>query len=280
MRHLIFISMTVLFSAVPTLTLGQSQGSAQMSREDYFITQAAAIASPSYSDPAEVNRDLRKQGRCAALAIKNLLKREASDRSLVLTAAYEGDCRHGVGGLVLALWQQSSETTWEFKNMWATTGSYGSYEQLAGPVGPRPEQIAEFQAAFQRDQLDPFPASKLPAWPVGKVMPNLPLGVEWQAGMERELYEAVRAGDYRIFCAYHFTMTCFADIPGRNTQRTPILVTNGFWNMYDTKSAAAALDVVLGNKPSLTLTELAAKNKAQEDRMAKAARDAVMLAPD
>ena len=96
--------------------------------------------------------------------------------------------------------------------------------------------------------------------------------------MERDLYEAVRDGNYPVYCAYSYTMTCFADLPGRNTSQTPILVTQNYAAMYEARTPVAALDVLIGKTPSLTASELAIKEKAFDDLVDKAARDAVEAA--
>ncbi len=265
------------FGLVPTVALSQTYQFDPASLKKYIST-AAKIGSPANPDSIKVNQDLRQQGRCAAYAIKNLPNAKADGSGMALTAAFESDCKAGVGGLVLTLWKQSGESAWEIQNRWATISTHGNYQQLPDSILRWPHQIAEFQASFQRDQLDPFPSSKLPAWKLGMIMPDLPLGLAWRHGMERELYETVRANDYQVFCSYSSTLVCFANLPARGISRNPILVTDGYGDIYNAHTAAAALDVLLGKTPSLTPSEVAEKQKAGEEMVDKAARDAVAAA--
>ncbi len=266
-----FACALVFTSLIPNLLMAQSQP-AQMTQLERNIASAVSIGGPSFTDAAEINRDLIQQGRCAAYAIQPVSAAVAGGEAQILTTAYEGDCQSGGGGVVITLHKQVAPTLWQIENLWTIHSHHRSAPQKAGSTGFQSDEIMAFQAKFQRDQLAPFPASKLPAWEAGKVIPNLPLGVEWEDGMERELYEAVRAGGYPVFCAYDLKMTCFADLPGRKTRTKPLLVTNGYWNVYETETSQAALDVMLGKTPSITASALAAKEKAmnmQVDAMAK-----------
>lgn len=242
--------------------------------EDY-IQSASSIARPTKLDMDKLNQDLEKQGRCAAAAVKNLPASEADGRAMKLIAAYDGDCSTGVGAIAMTVWKQSGNGVWAQHNQWVTSGADVNLMIVSREFAPQVDQIGRFQSAFQ---LDPFHASKLPDWTSGKVMPNLAAGLEWRGGMERELYETVRSGDYQIFCSYLYTMACFADLPGRSTRQTPILITRGYADMYEAKTPAAALDVLLGRTPSLTPSGLAIKEKALDDLVDKAARDAVAAA--
>lgn len=276
-KSLISTCTLIVFSLVPAVALPQTYQFDPASLEKHIST-AARIGSPANPDSIKVNQDLIQQGRCAAYAIKNLPNSKADGSGMALTAAFESDCKAGVGGLVLTLWKQSGKSAWKIQNRWATISTHGNYQQLPDSIIRWPHQIAELQASFQREQLDPFPSSKLPAWKQGMIIPNLPLGLARQDGIERELYETVRAGDYQIFCSYSSTLVCFATLPARGISRIPILVTDGYGDIYDARTAAAALDVLLGKTPSLTPSEVAEKQKAVEELVDKAARDAVSAA--
>ncbi|MCE2891710.1 MAG: hypothetical protein LW848_11420 [Hyphomonadaceae bacterium] len=264
----------LLASVVPTFSEAQSQRPMMPHWEDY-IRSASAIARPTKLDKDKLNQDLEKQGLCAAAAVKNLPASEADGRAMKLIAAYDGDCSTGVGAIAMTVWKQSGNGVWEQHNRWVTAGAEVNLVILPKEFAPQVDQIGRFESAFQ---LNPFHASKLPAWTSGKIMPNLAAGLEWRGGMERDLYEAVRGGDYQIFCAYLYTMACFADLPGRNTSQTPILMTRGYADMYEAKTPHAALDVLLGKTPSLTPSQVAAKQRAVEEMVEEAARDAVSAA--
>ena len=273
-KRLVSLCALLLASAAPTFSPAQSQRPILPHWEDYILS-ASSIARPTKLDKDKLNQTLEKQGRCAAAAVKNLPASDADGSAMKLIAAYDGDCSTGVGAIAMTVWKQSGNGVWEHHNQWVTSGAEVSL--VIGPreFAPQVDQIHRFESAFQ---LDPFNASKLPAWTSGKIMPNLAAGLEWRGGMERELYEAVRSGDFQVFCFYVYTMACFADLPGRSTRQTPILITRGYADMYEAKTPATALDVLLGKTPSLTPSEVAEKQKAVEELVDKAARDAVAAA--
>ncbi|MCZ8282071.1 MAG: hypothetical protein O9286_07480 [Aquidulcibacter sp.] len=261
-------------SLAPTVSAAQSQQAIATRWEDY-IPSASRIASPTQRDMATLNQNLSKKGRCAAATMRNLPPSDTTGQERRMIAAYEGQCTTGVGAVVLTLWTQPRKGVWEVHNQWATSGAESNLVVMPKDFDPELDQVSRFETAFQ---LDPFQASKLPPWTTGKVTPDLPLGINWRGGMERDLYETVRRGNYQIFCAYRYTMTCFADIPGRNTSQTPILVTQNYAALYEARMPTAALDVLLGKTPSLTVSELAIKEKAFDDLVDKAARDVVEAA--
>lgn len=265
--------MLMAVGLAPSFAVAQSQQ--PMTRWEDYIPLASIIGSPTERDLTYLNQSLLKKGRCAAAAVKNLPVSVASGQEMRLVAAYEGSCTTGVGALVLTVWTQPRKGVWQEHNQWIVSGADSNLVIPENSMDPQADPFEGFETAFQ---LDPFNASKLPPWTTGKVTPDLPLGISWRGGMERDLYETVRHGNYQIFCAYRYTMTCFADIPGRNTSQTPILVTQDYTIMYGAKTPTAALDVLLGRTPSLTASELAIKDKAFDDLVDKAARDAVEAA--
>ncbi len=272
MAKLVAAALTLMFVCfVPSIASAQNQ-KPNLTRWEDYIPLASRIGSPTERDMTNLKQELSKNDRCAAATMRNLPISNATGQEMRLIAAYEGDCDTGVGALVLTVWTQPRKGVWQTHNQWATSGADSYLVIPQRSIEPQADPFDGFETAFQ---LDPFHASKLPPWTAGKITPSLPLGLTWRSGMERDLYETVRSGDYQIFCAYRYTMTCFADLPGRNTSQTPILVTQDYAFMYGAKTPAAALDVLIGKTPSLTASELAIKEKAFDDLVDKAARDAV-----
>lgn len=265
--------MLMVVGLAPSFAVAQSQQ--PMTRWEDYIPLASIIGNPTERDLTYLNQSLLKKGRCAAAAVKNLPVSVNTGQEMRLVAGYEGNCTTGVGALVLTVWTQPRKGVWQEHNQWIVSGADSNLVIPENSMDPQADPFEGFETAFQ---LDPFNASKLPPWATGKVTPDLPLGINWRGGMERDLYETVRHGNYQIFCAYRYTMTCFADIPGRNTSQTPILVTQDYTIMYGAKTPTAALDVLIGRTPSLTAGELAIKEKAFDDLVDKAARDAVEAA--
>jgi hypothetical protein len=121
--------------------------------------------------------------------------------------------------------------------------------------------------------LDPIAASKLPAWPQGAVVPTLPAGLEWRESAERDLYEAIRAGNYQVYCIYAGQITCAADVPLRPGRMVPMLTVSNLRELYEPADAKEALAVLTGDRPQLTSTELAAA-KARVEAQYNAAVEA------
>lgn len=265
--------MLMVFGLAPSFAVAQNRP--PMTRWEDYIPLASIIGNPTERDLTYLNQSLLKKGRCATAAVRNLPISVVTGQEMKLVAAYEGSCTTGVGALVLTVWTQPRKGVWQEHNQWIISGADSNLVIPESSMDPQVDPFEGFETAFK---LDPFDASKLPPWTTGKVTPDLPLGINWRGGMERDLYEAVRQGDYQIFCAYRYTMTCFADIPGRKTSQTPILVTQDYTIMYGAKTPTAALDVLLGTTPSLTASQLAMKEKEIDDLVDKAARDAVEAA--
>lgn len=261
-------------SLAPTFSTAQSQ-QANLARWEDYISSASTLGGPTERDMAKFNNELSKTGRCAVATMRNLPPSETTGQEQRMIAAHDGQCTTGVGAVVLTLWTQPRKGVWERHNQWVTSSLESNLLLVSKDINPELDQVRRFETAFQ---LDPFPASKLPPWRNGKITPDLPMGLIWRGGMERDLYEAVRDGGYPVYCAYSYTMTCFTDLPGRNTSQTPILVTQNYAIMYGARTPAAALDVLLGKTPSLTAGELALKEKAFDALVDKAARDAVEAA--
>lgn len=110
---------------------------------------------------------------------------------------------------------------------------------------------------------EPFRAGALPVWNVGALTPSLPTGLVFQAGVERELYETVRARNGGVWCyqRHQRSMTCFAHAPGR-AAAIEILQLYGF-GPYRTATASEAVDILLGRRPAMTMEQYRAIEEAE-----------------
>lgn len=120
---------------------------------------------------------------------------------------------------------------------------------------------------------EPFDAARLPPWPEGALVPALPYGAMWDEGVERPLYEALRAGDGRVWCyrPHRNGLTCHAAAPGR---RAAIRIFNvSGLGPYDIASTNDAVDVLTGKRPGLPPDAYRASERATTEMVLKAAQD-------
>ena len=144
-------------------------------------------------------------------------------------------------------------------------------------AGPEDLGISVFGLEGRREQIqsqlnamladESILGSALPPWPENAFTPALPYGIIWGSGADRELYEAIRAQDARVWCMMPFSnmLRCFAATPGR--MRAADVFTVYGLGTYGLTNANDAVATITGERPALTPEEWRVRWEAGIPRM-------------
>lgn len=192
---------------------------------------------------------------------------------------FHGSCNAGLptGALVLhasIVNEAGNESRTQFH--WALNSARLGIGPVAVLGTTVPERLVE-----TRSQLNALAetklvgASALPPWPAGGTVPALPLGVSWHAGVERDLYEAIRARNHPVICLFNYNMLCGAFVPERGQRVVEVLEVSGLGGPYRLRRQADAIDVLTGVRPAITPQELAAWEAEEEAIMRRLGEEAM-----
>lgn len=226
-----------------------------------------ALASDPDSIEANNNAPEAMRDRCSAMA-RGLWTMPDTGAPLDVGFGFHGQCNAGLplGALSVHIGtsDQASNTGRVLFSWTIESGRIG-----IGPIAVDgttvPERLVE-----TRRQLNALAASRLiranalPPWPAGETVPSLPLGVTWAGGVERELYEAIRARNHPVLCLFNYTMLCGAFVPERGNRVIEVLLVQGLGGPYRLRQQTDALDALTGARPPITQQELSAWEAEQE----------------
>lgn len=244
---------------------------------DHFgeaFMQIGRTSQPLANDPEATVTMPFVRGKCEAN--KTRMLRETSPTVRNFSIGFSGQCG-GVGAAVVTIDKVLSETATRNIAIWSFPAGDAGIETF-GPVhGVTKAAFMEKvnKALETAISLDPFPASRLPAWEHGQTIPKLPLGLAWRSGAERELYEAIRVQNHEIVCVYAYEMACAAIVPERGQHMVPVLSVRGLSDIYGATSVSAALAILTGTTSALNPAQFEAA-KAREDAKAQRAFDGAM----
>jgi hypothetical protein len=269
------IALIASLALIATSAFAQPRSGPRSFNWQDFAIDAMQLATPgtrnSQNDPI-VKRGIESQqlrGKCQSSNERNLADSRDFKNQMV-TIGYNGQCNYA-GAIAIALWQKTGPEEFVSSSFWSLSAGEVGIDDMGPTMGVSVEQwmVAVETKLEKAISVDPFPASKLPPWPQGKVIPALPLGLTWRGSADRELYESIRAGNYRVFCIFSSGFSCAAEVPERGTQMIPMISAFGLAEYYAVTRPVEGLAVLTGQTPSLTQQEFLsakAKIKEREDR--------------
>lgn len=220
----------------------------------------AALASTPASIEATNNSPESTRDLCSVMA-RGLWTMPDTGASLNVGLGFHGHCSATAPTGALAVhvgMSDQASSTGRILFSWTIDSSRLGIGPVAVLGTSVPERLVE-----TRSQLNAMAASRLisssalPPWPAGATVPSLPLGVSWAGGVERELYEAIRARNTPVICLFNDTMLCGAYVPERGNRVVEVLVVQGLGGPYRLRQQADALDALTGARPPITQQELA-----------------------
>jgi hypothetical protein len=206
------------------------------------------------------------RGKCKATH-ERPLPADATSSSSVLIIGYSGQCSWA-GAVVISIWQKTTENTYDYKSAWTLSAADIGVDVTGPTEGVSNARYMETVNVRLKNaiSLDPFPSGRLPVWTQGKVIPTLPLGLTWSGGAERELYEAIRAGNYQVYCVYGFQIKCAAEVPDRPGAMIDVLSADGLFDIYGVRETRPAIALLTGETPAMTATQVAAAKAAKSEK--------------
>jgi hypothetical protein len=210
----------------------------------------ASISAPVTECPAAASRSFP-----AALGLPELR----------VGLAYDGPCQNAVAGGAIALsiaTEADARAGLGYLHFWTLDADAVGFGPQSHTGMSRDDIRLQLRHRLgQALDLRMIPAGALPQWPEGAVTPNLPRGLVWMGGVERELYEAVRRADRPVLCLDSGKLVCGAMVPARGPSLVTVLETGAYLDLYGSIDQRAAVDILTGETPELSPDQLAAAHE-------------------